>query len=113
MDFSRHIMRASAAALILALVIFSFGARRTTAADHVLIFNHVTVIDATGSAPQKDMTVVISGDRISAIAGTIDERQFTNAEMVDATGKFLIPGLWDMHVHWYDEDYLPLFIAEL
>jgi Amidohydrolase family len=30
---------------------------------------------------------------------------------VNATGKFLIPGLWDMHVHWYDKDYLPLFMA--
>ena len=31
--------------------------------------------------------------------------------MLDAAGKFLIPGLWDMHVHWYDRGYLPLFIA--
>ena len=34
-----------------------------------------------------------------------------DARVVDATGKFLIPGLWDMHVHWYDKDYLALFIA--
>ena len=32
--------------------------------------------------------------------------------MVDAPGKFLIPGLWDMHVHWYDERSLPLFTIE-
>lgn len=31
--------------------------------------------------------------------------------MIDAKDKYLIPGLWDMHVHWYDEKYLPLFIA--
>jgi predicted amidohydrolase len=32
-----------------------------------------------------------------------------NAVVVDARGKFLIPGLWDMHVHWYLKEYLPLF----
>ena len=34
-----------------------------------------------------------------------------DAQIVDATGKFLIPGLWDMHVHWDDKNYLPLFLA--
>ncbi len=33
------------------------------------------------------------------------------AQIVDATGKFLIPGLWDMHVHWYSRDAFTLFIA--
>src|SRR5262249_19092575 len=32
-------------------------------------------------------------------------------QVIDARGKFLIPGLWDMHVHWEMKDYLPLFIA--
>lgn len=31
--------------------------------------------------------------------------------MVNATGKFLIPGLWDMHVHPHGKEYLPLFVA--
>lgn len=96
----------------LALFVFSLSTSRTTqAADATLVLNHVTVIDATGSAPQTNMTVIITGDRITAMAATIDERHMTNAEVVDATGKFLIPGLWDMHVHWDDKDYLPLFIA--
>lgn len=98
--------------VILALMIFSVFIRLAlAAADHALVLNHVTVIDATGSAPQRNMTVVITGDRIDTVSATVDERQLTNAEVVDATGKFLIPGLWDMHVHWYDKDYLPLFIA--
>jgi len=33
------------------------------------------------------------------------------SQVVDATGKFLIPGLWDMHVHPTEKEYLPLFIA--
>jgi hypothetical protein len=76
-----------------------------------LVFTHVTVIDTTGANTKPDMTVVIIGDRIRDIANSEAIRPPKNAEIVDATGKFLIPGLWDMHVHWYDKDYLPLFIA--
>src|SRR5262249_42865203 len=32
-------------------------------------------------------------------------------QVINASGKYLIPGLWDVHVHWYMKDYLPLFIA--
>lgn len=94
-----------------ALLILFTGAWQAPAADNVLILKHATVIDATGSAPKKNMTVVLTNDRIAAIAAKVDQRRYTYAEVVDATGKFLIPGLWDMHVHWYDKDYLPLFIA--
>jgi hypothetical protein len=76
-----------------------------------LVFIHVTVIDATGAPPQPDMTVVITGDRIAEIGLTQHVRVPDEAHVVDATGKFLIPGLWDMHVHWYLKDFLPLFIA--
>jgi imidazolonepropionase-like amidohydrolase len=53
--------------------------------------------------------LVVTGERISAIgrAGTVAVP--ADAQVVDATGKFLIPGLWDMHVHWYERSYLPLF----
>jgi imidazolonepropionase-like amidohydrolase len=67
-----------------------------------LVFNHVTVIDATGSLPQPDMTVVITGNRITALDKTGETMIPRNAQVVDATGKFLIPGLWDMHTHVQD-----------
>jgi imidazolonepropionase-like amidohydrolase len=76
-----------------------------------LILTHVTVIDATGAAANSDMTVVIISDRITELGKTREVRLPKDAQVVDATGKFLIPGLWDMHVHWYLKDYLPLFIA--
>jgi len=74
-----------------------------------LVFTHVTIIDVTGQAPKRDTTVVITGDRISAIGDNIPMP--AGAQVVDATGKFLIPGLWDMHVHWYLRDTFTLFIA--
>jgi len=64
-----------------------------------LVFTHVTVIDMTGAPAKSDMTVVITGDHISALGKTRSLRLPKRATVVDSTGKFLIPGLWDMHVH--------------
>ena len=70
-----------------------------------------TVVDTTGGPSRQGMTVVLDGERIVAVAkdGAADVPQ--GARLVDGRGKFLIPGLWDMHVHWNDERYLALFIA--
>jgi len=54
--------------------------------------------------------VIIDG-RITSIGKTGDLVTPENAEAVDGTGKFLIPGLWDMHVHMAAPSYLPLFLA--
>ena len=76
-----------------------------------LVLTHVTVIDTTGGPAKVDMTVVITGDRIAEMGKSRATRPPKNAEIENGNSKFLIPGLWDMHVHWYDKDYLPLFIA--
>ncbi len=75
-------------------------------------FTHVTVIDGTGAPPHETMTVVVSGDRIRTIAPTPDAAIPEGARVVEAAGKFLIPGLWDMHVHMVEEGTtLPLYLA--
>jgi predicted amidohydrolase YtcJ len=57
----------------------------------------VTVVDGTGAAARR-VSVVIDGDRISAVR-PLDPPRGTIEDVVDGTGLFLIPGLWDMHVH--------------
>jgi imidazolonepropionase-like amidohydrolase len=70
------------------------------------------VIDATGAAAKPDMSVVISGQCIVELGRTGRVRLPKNALVINASGKFLIPGLWDMHVHeWNKEVFFPLFIA--
>jgi imidazolonepropionase-like amidohydrolase len=84
-----------------------------------LAFTHVTVIDMTGAPPKLDMTVVVVGNRIAALGKPGKIRVPKNAHVIDATGKYLIPGLWDMHAHVFhyrlplppDEYDFPLFIA--
>jgi hypothetical protein len=76
-----------------------------------LALTHVTVIDGTGAKPRRDQTVVIAGDRIAAIGGSGRLKLRADTQTFDATGRFLIPGLWDMHVHSAAKFYLPLFVA--
>jgi imidazolonepropionase-like amidohydrolase len=65
----------------------------------VLAITHVTVIDATGSQPQPDRTVVIGNHVISVIAPSKAAAIPRNAQVVDGAGKFLIPALADSHLH--------------
>lgn len=78
-----------------------------------LAFTHVTLIDGAGAKPRRDQTVLIADGRIAAIGKSGTLRLPADARVVDATGRFLIPGLWDMHVHVGANSrfYLPLFIA--
>ena len=76
-----------------------------------LVINRVTVIDATGAEAKSDMTVVITGDRITTIGKAAEVKIPKDAQVVEAGGKFLIPGLWDMHTHIASQDFLALFIA--
>src|SRR5713101_4550086 len=65
----------------------------------VLAITHVAVIDATGAPPQLDMTLLIVDQRIATIGPSNSITVPHGAQILDATGKFLIPGLADMHVH--------------
>ena len=76
-----------------------------------LAITGVTVIDATGAPARPDMTVVITGDRITAIGKPGEVGVPEGATVVDSKGKYLIPGLWDMHVHTADPSFLPLYLA--
>jgi hypothetical protein len=73
---------------------------------------HVTVIDATGRPADPDMTVIIKGDRIATVGRSGAVKIPRDTRVVDASGKWLIPGLWDMHVHVDgNERAITLFVA--
>ncbi len=98
--------------LVCLLPLEVFGRQEAGSGQTALVFTHVTVIDATGAPAKPDMTVVIKGGRISALGKTAYLDLPENAHVVDATGKFLIPGLWDMHVHpWLPKNFLAIFTA--
>jgi len=59
----------------------------------------VTVIDGRDSTPRLDQTVVVLGNRIASVEPRARGRIPAGARVIDGRGKFLVPGLWDMHVH--------------
>jgi len=58
-----------------------------------------TLIDGTGGSPRKEAVIVIEGTRISQVGTRNTIRLQKNTTVIDATGKFIIPGLADMHNH--------------
>jgi hypothetical protein len=59
-----------------------------------------TLIDGTGAAPVADSAVVIRKGRIVAAGPRSKVKIPKHANVVDAKGKFILPGLWDMHAHF-------------
>lgn len=71
---------------------------RTSAPAPVVIRN-VTLIDGRGAPSLSHATVVIANGRIAAIGSTTSVEIPRGARVVDGAGRFLIPGMWDMHTH--------------
>jgi imidazolonepropionase-like amidohydrolase len=101
------------------LIVLVSGAASVAAQEPVLAITHVNLIDATGSPVQTNMTVIVEGKLLSQVGKSGATPVPKTARVVDGSGKYLIPGLWDMHVHeifgaWIpaDEKITPvLFVA--
>lgn len=104
-------MRHVTACLTVVALAGALLARAEDAPAKSLAITAVTVIDATGAAAQRDMTVVVTGDRITAVGKSGGVGVPEGARVVDGKGKYLIPGLWDMHVHTASPSFLPLYLA--
>jgi len=83
--------------LVLTVVAFLVVPAAPHAQSSALVLRNVTLIDGTGGAAGPGMTVIVMGNRISAVGRDLPMPQ--GARLVDGTGKFVIPGLWDMHLH--------------
>lgn len=78
-----------------------------------IAFVHVNVADGTTPELRRDWTVLVRGGRIAAAGPWREVPVPRGAHVVDGEGRYLIPGLWDMHVHLNDRDaeWLPLLVA--
>ena len=67
----------------------------------VLALTHVRVIDGTGAPPRDDQTILIRDGRIAAVGGAAGVQVPANAQVMDLTGKSVIPGLVMVHEHLF------------
>ncbi len=101
------------------LLLTPVSAAQNKSAPVPIALTHATVINPGTSSAQANRTVVITGDHITSVSDAAKFQPPKNARVIDATGQYLIPGLWDMHVHsafgdWFPggrDIILPLFIA--
>ena len=62
------------------------------------VIEHVTLIDGLGHKPQPDMTIAVAGNRITTVTASAAARNL-KGKRIDGKGKYLIPGLMDVHIH--------------
>jgi imidazolonepropionase-like amidohydrolase len=70
-----------------------------------------TLIDGAGNPPVENSAIVIQGDRIIAAGPRSQVKIPEGATFADATGKYILPGLWDMHAHMYQAELGPAYLA--
>ena len=102
---------------LLLFLLASCTAKTPPAAPYDLVITHANLIDVATGAVRPDQTVAVTGDEIRQIAPT--GRPLPARQTVDARGQYLLPGLWDMHVHFRggaalveeNKRLLPLYLA--
>ena len=82
------------------------GSRAST-----LAITGATLVDGTGAAPVEDAAVVIHKGRIVAAGPRAKVKIPHGAQIVDAQGKTILPGLWDMHAHFEQVEWGPIYLA--
>jgi imidazolonepropionase-like amidohydrolase len=74
---------------------------RPTPSSDTLVLTHATVIDVAGGPSIQNVAVVVQGNRVAAVEPAGRATLPRDARVVDASGKYVIPGLWDMHAHLF------------
>src|SRR5580693_1379796 len=97
------------ATLLIAIVICVgvVSAQSPSSLSSPIAISHVTLINPATSAVEHDATVIIEGDHIGTVLIGAMVKMPGNTRLIDGHGKFLIPGLWDMHVHSAFGDWFP------
>ena len=85
-----------------------------------ILIRHATIVDVAGGKAVGAQAVAVNGDRIIEIGPDATlARRYSAKRTIDASGKFVMPGLWDMHVHFgggtelvdENKDLLPIYVA--
>ncbi len=76
-----------------------------------LAFIGATLIDGTGKPATPDAVVVTRDGKITAVGARAEVSVPADAQTIDVKGKFIIPGLWDMHAHYEQVEWGPIYLA--
>lgn len=74
---------------------------------HDLILKNASYVDVVSGTLTSDSIIVIDGNRITAIGSQAKMADYHASTVLDVQGQFVIPSLWDMHVHFEGRDLIP------
>ena len=81
--------------------------------DSVLAITGVTVVDVAAGRLRPRQTIVVRGNRIATVGPAATTPVPPGATTIEGTGRYALPGMWDMHVHVLDaaDRFFPLSVA--
>lgn len=85
--------------------------RVSARAADVLAFRNATLVDGRGTPPVAGATVLVAEQRILAAGPGSAVAIPGGATVIDVTGRTLLPGLWDMHAHFQQVEWGPIYLA--
>jgi hypothetical protein len=111
-DFLRWLTTAGAGLAAAGIVPAVFAQEAAAAGTSLAVVLGATVVDGTGRAPRHDAAVVLAGDRIAWVGAAGELPPLNGVQVVDGRGRYLVPGLWDMHTHGLDHETIfpPLYL---
>jgi hypothetical protein len=77
----------------------------------ILAITGATLDDSTGAPPVNDSLILIENGVIKAVGPRSQVRVPKDATILDASGKYAVPGLWDMHAHYEQVEWGPIYLA--
>ncbi|WP_410564320.1 amidohydrolase family protein [Amycolatopsis sp. cmx-4-61] len=112
-EFLRWLTTAGAGLAAAGVAPALFAQEAAAAGSDVVVVTGATVVDGTDGPARPGSAVVLVGDRIAWVGPAAELPRCAGARVVDGRGRFLVPGLWDMHAHGidYEDIWPPLFLA--
>ena len=104
-------MRSPSVYLLACASVLIIAAGTRTQATNIVAFEHVTVVPMDSERVLRDYTVVVRDQRIASMGPSRQIAVPLDARRVDGRGRYLMPGLADMHVHPYDTDQFINYLA--
>jgi imidazolonepropionase-like amidohydrolase len=92
-------------------VLQKLSARALVSRPRVLAITGATLEDSLTNVPVRDSVILIEDGLIKAAGPRGQVTIPAGAEILDASGKFAIPGLWDMHAHYEQVEWGPIYLA--
>jgi imidazolonepropionase-like amidohydrolase len=89
----------------------AISARARPIAEGKIALVGATLVDGSGRAAMPNATVIVSGGRIVAAGPSSTTHVPAGTRTVDVHGKTIVPGLWDMHAHLHQLEWLPVYFA--